>query len=266
MPTALDKNDLKGKTAVVTGAASGIGLAIAKCLAQCEANVVLVDVARQNLNQQVAALKRGGSSVHGITADLSSESAVRRMSETVSKKFGRADILVNNAGLQFVSPLETFPVKEWDRLLSIMLRGAFLCSQQFLTGMTEAGWGRVINIASIHSVVASPFKSAYVSAKHGLLGLTKTLALEVAAKGVTVNSISPAYVKTPLVERQIDSQAKLHLLPKERVVKEIMLAPMPQKELIEPEEVGLTVTFLCSRAARHINGHNLVIDGGWTVT
>ena len=265
MQTALDLKDLRGKTAVVTGAASGIGLAVATCLARCKAEVVLVDIAKDSLGHEVKSLKSDGYSVSGITTDLSSESSIRQMSERVFKRFGHADILVNNAGLQYVSPLETFPVKEWDKLINIMLRGAFLCSQQFLTGMTEVGWGRIINIASIHSVVASPFKSAYVSAKHGLLGLTKTLALEAATKGVTVNSISPAYVNTPLVERQIDSQARLHSLPKERVIKEIMLAPMPQKELIEAEEIGYSVTFLCSDVARHINGHNLVIDGGWTI-
>lgn len=132
--------------------------------------------------------------------------------------------------------------------------------------MIESGWGRIINIASIHSVVASPFKSAYISAKHGLVGLTKTAALEVATKGITVNAISPAYVRTALVEKQIESQSELHSIPKEQVIKDIMLAPMPQKELIEPEEIGEVVLFLCSRAARHINGHNLIMDGGWTIT
>jgi 3-hydroxybutyrate dehydrogenase len=258
--------NLKNKIAVVTGAASGIGLAVASSLAQSGAKVCLVDIQKNALEIAVSNINKNGGEGISFLADLGSENDVKMLREQVSEKSGEVDILVNNAGLQYISPLESFPVDQWDKLINVMLRGAFLCTQKFLPEMTEKGWGRIINIASIHSIVASPFKSAYVSAKHGLIGLTKTTALEVAAKGITVNSISPAYVRTPLVEEQIESQARFHSIPKERVIKEIMLAPMPQKELIEPEEIGEAVLFLCSEAARHINGHNLVMDGGWTVT
>jgi 3-hydroxybutyrate dehydrogenase len=258
--------ELSGKTAVVTGAAGGIGFAIAKTLARAGATVCLADIQKDALDNAASELKNAGGSVMSTVVDVSSESAVRSMSERVFRETGSAAILVNNAGLQFVSPVESFPLERWDLLQSIMLRGAFLCTQQFLPRMAETGWGRIVNIASIHSIVASPFKSAYVSAKHGLLGLTKTVALEAATKGVTVNSISPAYVRTPLVEKQIEDQARHHSISMEEVVSQIMLAPMPQKELIEPEEIGESVLFLCSNAAKHINGHNLVIDGGWTIT
>lgn len=261
----MNKN-LKAKTAVVTGAASGIGLAIANSLANAGANVCLVDVQKDALNLAVEEINSNGGNTIAVLADLSSENEINSIHQQVEKKFGTVDILVNNAGLQFVSSIEDFPVKEWDKLLNIMLRGAFLCTQTFLPEMTTKGWGRIINIASIHSVVASPFKSAYISAKHGLIGLTKTTALEAATKGVTVNAVSPAYVRTALVEKQIEKQAEVHSISKEQVIKDIMLAPMPQKEMIEPEEIGEIVLFLCSESARHINGHNLVVDGGWTIT
>lgn len=258
--------NLKDKVAVVTGAAGGIGLAVAKRLAFAGVRVCLADIQKDALEAAVSAINSNGGKAFPVLADLGSEADISSLQRQALEQFGAINILVNNAGLQYVSPLESFPVGQWDKLLGIMLRGAFLCTQTFLPPMIEAGWGRIINIASIHSVVASPFKSAYISAKHGLVGLTKTAALEVAAKGITVNAISPAYVRTALVERQIESQAQAHSIPKEQVIKDIMLAPMPQKELIEPEEVGDVVLFLCSDAARHINGHNLIMDGGWTVT
>lgn len=260
------KVGLKDKVAVVTGAASGIGLAIAISLAQAEAKVCLVDIQKDALEVAVANINQNGGQAISIVADLSSENDIKKLQKQVSEKLGKVNILVNNAGLQFVSSVETFPIEQWDKLINIMLRGAFLCTQNFLPEMIETGWGRIINIASIHSVVASPFKSAYISAKHGLIGFTKTAALEVATKGITVNAISPAYVRTALVEKQIEKQSQVHSIPKEQVIKEIMLAPMPQKEMIEPEEIGEIALFLCSNAARHINGHNLVIDGGWTIT
>lgn len=259
------KKALKNKLAVVTGAAGGIGLATAGSLANAGAKVCLIDIQKDALDSAVEKINLAGGSATALLADLNSENAIKSAYRQIKEDFGGADILVNNAGLQFVSPVEDFPAEEWDKLHNIMLRGAFLCTQIFLPEMIEKGWGRIINIASIHSVVASPFKSAYVSAKHGLIGLTKTAALEVATRGITVNAISPAYVRTALVEKQIEGQSKVHSIPKEQVTKEIMLAPMPQKEMIEPEEIGEITLFLCSDAARHINGHNLVVDGGWTV-
>lgn len=255
-----------GKVAVITGAASGIGFAIAKELAQAGANLCIVD-------RNPVALEKASELLRGLEVlittalvDVSNEGEVESLHLQVRDQLGEAAILVNNAGLQYLSPVEDFPVNEWDKLIHTMLRGAFLCIQRFLPDMTEAGWGRIINIASIHSVIASPYKAAYVSAKHGLVGLTRTVALETATKGVTVNAISPSYVRTPLVENQIARQASVHGIGEEQVLQQIMLSPMPQKELIEPEEVGEVVKFLCSDAARHINGHNLVMDGGWSIT
>lgn len=258
--------NLKDKVAVVTGAASGIGLAVANSLAKSGAKVCLVDIQKDALDKAVNDINSAGGTAFPVLADLAWESDIKSLQKQVTEKFGQVNILINNAGLQHVSPLENFPLEQWDKLIGIMLRGAFLCTQNFLPSMIESGWGRIINIASIHSVVASPFKSAYISAKHGLIGLTKTAALEVATKGITVNAISPAYVRTALVEKQIENQSQVHSIPKEQVIKEIMLAPMPQKEMIEPEEIGEITLFLCSDAARHINGHNLVVDGGWTIT
>jgi 3-hydroxybutyrate dehydrogenase len=260
------REELRDKVAVVTGAASGIGLSVAQSLAEAGARVCLADIQKNALEHAVSAINLTGGTAMSAVADVVSKSEIKLTHDSVMQRFGKVDILINNAGLQYISPIEDFPVSEWDTLLNVMLRGAFLCTQQFLPGMVAARWGRIINIASIHSVVASPFKAAYVSAKHGLLGLTKTVALEVATKGVTVNAVSPSYVRTPLVERQLENQAKVHSIPKERVLEEIMLIPMPQKELIEPREIAESVIFLCSTAARHINGHNLVLDGGWTVT
>jgi len=260
------RDSLAGKAAVVTGAASGIGLAIARSLAYAGVRVCLADIQMPALEREVSALNETGAEAIFVIADLKSEDDVDNLHTDVAKKFGQVDILINNAGLQHISSLEDFAIQEWDRLINTMLRGTFLCTKKFLPDMVRSSWGRIINIASIHSVVASQFKAAYVSAKHGIIGLTKTAALEVSMKGVTVNAISPAYVRTPLVERQIESQARLHSISPERVLDEIMLTPMPQKELIEPDEIGQAVLFLCSDAARHINGHNLVMDGGWTIT
>lgn len=257
---------LVDKVALVTGAASGIGLAVARSLAYAGVKVCLADIQIPALERETSALNEAGAKAIFVAADLRSEPDIDEIHVRAAKNFGPVDILINNAGLQHVSALEDFPVDEWDRLMDTMLRGTFLCTKKFLPDMVRKGWGRIVNVASIHSVVASQFKAAYVSAKHGIIGLTKTVALEVGMKGVTVNAVSPAYVRTPLVERQIESQAKLHSISPERVLQDIMLAPMPQKELIEPDEIGQAVLFLCAEAARHINGHNLVMDGGWTIT
>ena len=258
-------NTLEGKTAVVTGAASGIGFAVAAALAACGAAVCLADISREGVERSVVDLSANGGQAVSCVTDIGDSHEVALLREFVAGCFGRADILINCAGLQHISPVDKFPLEHWDRLIDVMLRGSFLCTQQFLPEMMSNGWGRIVNIASIHSLVASKFKSAYVSAKHGLIGLTKTVALEAAEAGVTVNAVSPAYVRTPLVERQISDQASLHGIAEKDVIENIMLAPMPQKQLIEPGEIGEIVVFLCSDAARHINGHNLVVDGGWTV-
>lgn len=256
---------LKGKAAVVTGAASGIGFAVAAALVDCGAAVCLADISQRGVERSVVELNANGGQAVSCVTDVGDSHQVAILQEFVAGCFGRADILINCAGLQHVSPLDQFPIEQWDRLIGVMLRGSFLCTRQFLPEMVSAGWGRIINIASIHSLVASKFKAAYVSAKHGLIGLTKTAALEAAEGGVTVNAVSPAYVRTPLVERQIKDQASFHGMAEEEVIEKIMLAPMPQKQLIEPGEIGEIVVFLCTDAARHINGHNLVVDGGWTV-
>ncbi len=258
--------DLSDKTAIVTGAASGIGLAVAEQLAKSGAAVRMLDIREDLLGIECRKITAAGGKATWQKVDIADVAEVASVCEEAIKDLNGVDILVNNAGLQHVSPLGEFDVEMWDKLTDIMLRGPFILTKHILPQMAECGWGRVVNIASIHSVVASRFKSAYISAKHGLIGLTKTAALEAAESGVTVNAISPAYVRTALVERQIESQAKLHGLSSEDVLRKIMLEPMPQKELIEPEEIGEVVLFLCSDAARHINGHNLVIDGGWTIT
>jgi len=256
---------MSGKSAVVTGAASGIGFAIAASLKASGASVCMSDLNPDALETSLAGMDSNVGTAAACAADVAESDQVERLHEFAVKKFGGIDILVNCAGLQYVSPLDKFPLEQWDRLMNVMLRGSFLCTQQFLPGMMSSGWGRIVNIASIHSVVASKFKAAYISAKHGLIGLTKTAALEAAEAGVTINAISPAYVRTPLVERQIASQAANHGISEDEVIKKIMLAPMPQKELIDASEIGDIVLFLCSESARHINGHNLIVDGGWTV-
>lgn len=257
--------DLSDKTAVVTGAASGIGLEIAAALKASGASVCMADLQPDALEISLAELTSVEGRAVTCIADVSISDQVEKLRQTAIRQLGQIDILINCAGLQYVSSLEEFPLEQWDRLMNVMLRGSFLCTQQFLPGMMTKGWGRIVNIASIHSVVASKFKAAYVSAKHGLIGLTKTAALEAAEAGVTVNAVSPAYVRTPLVERQIASQAAHHGISEDEVIKKIMLAPMPQRELIDASEIGEIVVFLCSDAARHINGHNLVVDGGWTI-
>ena len=230
--------DLSDRAAVITGAASGIGLAVAGALKASGAAVFMTDVQPDTLETALAELDTIEGNAVTCVADVGDSAQVGRMREKAVKMLGTIDILVNCAGLQYVSSLEEFPLEQWDRLMNVMLRGSFLCTQQFLPGMMSNGWGRIVNIASIHSVVASKFKAAYVSAKHGLVGLTKTAALEAAESGVTVNAVSPAYVRTPLVERQIASQAALHGISEDEVIKKIMLAPMPQKELIDAAEIG----------------------------
>jgi 3-hydroxybutyrate dehydrogenase len=252
--------DLVGKSALVTGAASGIGRAVAVDLAVHGAQVLLADL---DADRGAAAAKEIPGSIFQ-RADVSSRADCRALVDRAIKEWGAVDVLVNNAGLQHVSPVEDFPEDRWEQLLKIMLFGAFYLTKYAIPTMYAKGWGRIVNISSLHGLVASPYKSAYISAKHGLNGFTKTIALEAAEKGVTVNAVCPSYVRTPLVEKQIKDQARVHGISEEAVIRDIMLAPAAIKRLLEPEEVAAYVTFLCSDAASGITGAEQLIDAGWT--
>jgi 3-hydroxybutyrate dehydrogenase len=248
------------RTALVTGAASGIGLAVAEGLAAQGVRVLVSDLDEKGA-QAVASRLPGALAQR---ADVSSREECRALVTRAQTEWGRLDILVNNAGLQHVSPVEDFPEDKWELLIRIMLVGPFLLTKYALPLMYERKWGRILNISSLHGVVASPYKSAYVSAKHGLMGLTKTVALEAADKGVTVNALCPSYVRTPLVEKQIADQARVHNLTESEVIERIMLAPAAVKRLLEPSEVAAYATFLCSEAAGGITGAAQMMDCGWT--
>jgi 3-hydroxybutyrate dehydrogenase len=244
--------DLSGRSALVTGAASGIGRACAGRLAQAGAAVTVLD-----LDGDVARRVAGEIGGEALQADLSDYEVLNGLEVA-------ADIVVNNAGLQHVAPIEEFPPEQFSLILRIMLEAPFRIVQKALPGMYEKGWGRIVNISSVHGLRASPYKSAYVSAKHGLEGLSKTIALEGGPKGVTSNCINPAYVKTPLVEKQIADQARTHGIPEDEVIEKIMLTEPAIKRLIEPEEVAEMAVFLCSKEASFVNGSSIVMDGGWT--
>jgi len=252
--------ELKEKSALVTGAASGIGHAIAVDLAAHGAAVLLADL---NAEAGMAASKAIPGSLF-MRADVSSRADCRALVDRATAEWGGIDVLVNNAGFQQVSPIEEFPEDRWEQLVRVVLFGAFYLTKYAIPHMYEKGWGRIVNISSLHGLVASPYKSAYISAKHGLNGLTKTVALEGADRGVTVNAVCPSYVRTPLVEKQIADQARVHGISEEAVIRDIMLAPAAIKRLLEPEEVAAYVTFLCSDAAAGITGAEQLIDAGWT--
>ncbi len=253
---------LSGKTAIVTGSNSGIGLGTARELARAGADVVLNSFTDRDEDHALAAdmAKEFGVKVRYIKADMSKGEECRAL----VKKAGGCDILVNNAGIQFVSPVEEFPVEKWNAILAINLSSAFHTIAAALPGMRAKGWGRIVNIASAHGLTASPFKSAYVAAKHGIVGLTKTVALEAAGKGVTCNAICPGYVLTPLVEAQIPDQMKVHNMDREQVIREVMLERQPSRQFATVEEIGGTTVFLCSDAAAQITGTTISVDGGWT--
>lgn len=250
---------LKDKVAIVTGAASGIGLATAEMLAKEGARVVLADINETQL--EAVSAKIGADA---LAVDLSKREGCRELADYAMKQHGRIDILVNVAGIQNVASVEDFPEERWDFMISLMLTAPFLLTKYAWPSMRQNGWGRVINLNSIHGLVASEFKSAYVSAKHGLMGLTKTAALEGGPCGITVNSICPAYVRTPLVDNQIEAQAQNHGISKEEVVSKIMLQKAAIKTMLEPETIAAAVKFLCSDAAANITGTAFTIDGGWT--
>jgi 3-hydroxybutyrate dehydrogenase len=197
-------------------------------------------------------------------ADMTKPEQIRAMVENAAKAFGRVDVLVNNAGIQHVAPVDEFPLDKWDAIIAINLSSAFHATRAALPAMKRAKWGRIINIASAHGLVASPFKSAYVAAKHGIVGFTKSVALEVAEQGITCNSICPGYVMTPIVEKQIDDQARVHGVARENVIREVILAPQPTKEFVKIEDVAAMALFLASDAAASVTGTSLSIDGGWT--
>lgn len=251
---------LEGKVALVTGAASGIGLATAQALAQAGARVALVDI---DAERGLAEAERIPSA-HFIRADLSASGTAKQTVTETIQALGRLDILINNAGIQHVAPITEFPEDRWRLLLELMLTAPFLLTQAALPGMYERKWGRIVNVGSVHSLGASEFKSAYVAAKHGVLGLTRVTALEGAAHGVTCNCICPSYVRTALVEKQIAAQAKAHGIPESEVVEKIMVAEAPIHRLLEPEEVGAYIAFLCSDAASGVTGSAVTLDCGWT--
>jgi 3-hydroxybutyrate dehydrogenase len=256
---------LKGKNAVVTGSTSGIGLAIARALAQDGANVMINGFgAAADIEKERSAIE-SEFAVKALysAADMSKPAEIADMIKTAERSLGSVDILVNNAGIQYVAPVEEFPVEKWDQIIAITLSAAFHAVRAAVPGMKARKWGRIISTASAHSLVASPFKVAYVSAKHGVAGLTKTVALELAEFGVTVNCISPGYVWTPLVEHQIPEQMKAHHMTADQVKREL-LDTQPTKEFVTVDQVASLLVYLCSDAASQITGANLPIDGGWT--
>ena len=257
---------LKGKVAIVTGSTSGIGLGIATALVHAGAGVVLnglgdadeIEATRNRLAEE------GPGPVFFHGANMLKPSEISDLVATTHEELGSVDILVNNAGIQFVSPIEDFPPEKWDAIIGINLSSSFHTIRAAVPLMKKAGWGRIINMASAHALVASPFKAAYVSAKHGLLGLTKTVALEVAEKNITVNAICPGYVRTPLVEKQIPDTAKARGISEEEVVHDVLLAAQPTKKFVTIEQLAALALFLCSDDGASFNGAPLPIDGGWT--
>jgi 3-hydroxybutyrate dehydrogenase len=257
---------LQNRNAVITGSTSGIGLAYARALAKEGVHVCINGFGpAEDIEKERSAIETEFK-VKAIysPADMTNPAEIAGMIATAAETLGSVDILINNAGIQFVSPIEDFPVEKWDQIIAINMSAAFHAMRAAIPGMKAQKWGRIISTASAHSLVASPFKSAYVTAKHGIAGLTKTAALETATFGVTVNAISPGYVWTPLVEHQIPDTMKSRGLTREQVIKDVLLDAQPTKEFVTSEQVAAIAVFLCSDAASQITGANISVDGGWT--
>jgi 3-hydroxybutyrate dehydrogenase len=265
-PQPVTEAELVGKTALVTGSTSGIGLGIARAFAMAGMNVVIngfgaadqIETTRQSLADET------GAEIVYLPADMSKPSDIQRMNDEARLHFGQVDVLVNNAGIQHVEAIETFPTEKWDAILAIDLSSAFHTMRDVIPAMKAQRWGRIINIASAHGLVASPFKSAYVAAKHGLLGLTKAVALEVAEHGVTVNAICPGYVLTPLVQKQIPETARARGISEAEVIRDVLLHAQPTRQFVTVEQIGALALFLCRDAAASMTGCALPVEGGWT--
>ena len=260
------RSQLKGKSAIVTGSTSGIGLGIARSFANAGMDVMLNgfgDAAEIERTREMIEKDFGVHTAYS-SADMSKPAEIVEMVHAAQQSFGKVDVLVNNAGIQHVEPVETFPIDKWDAIIAINLSAAFHAIRSVVPEMKKRKWGRIINVASAHALVASPFKSAYVSAKHGVLGLTKVVALETAEHGITVNAICPGYVLTPLVEKQIPETAKARGITEDEVVRNVLLHAQPTHQFVTTEQIGELAVFLCTRAAASITGAAVPIEGGWT--
>ena len=262
----MNNNELQGRTALITGSTSGIGLGIAQALASSGVNIILNGLG--NL-EEIEALRAELAAQYAVEviydgANMLEPTEIAKMVSSAEQKFGCVDILVNNAGIQYVSAIDEFPEDKWQAIININLVSNFHTIKAALPAMKKQNWGRIINLASAHGLVASPYKSAYVAAKHGVVGLTKTVALEIAEQQITCNAICPGYVRTPLVEGQIADQMKAHNMSREQVINDIFLVAQPSKRFVEVEELGQVAVFLCSPAAVSINGVSLPVEGGWT--